>query len=319
MKSNKPRNYNPNKNKTTSLIVKEGTILIDFLLLSLPGKSRNNIKSLLARKQILVNDVPVSQFDFKLYAKDEVKVTPFTNKRVVILKGEKLSIIHEDDELVVINKHTGLISVASEKESERTAYRLVNEHVQHNNPNGRVFVVHRLDEDTSGVLIFAKNPQLKDALQDNWNKIVKKRGYYAIVEGKMEQEQGVVKSYLHKTKTNMMFSGHKTKDAQYAETEYKVIQSNDQYTLVDINIKTGRKNQIRVHMNDLGHPVVGDKKYGVKNEEAERLMLHAYELQFIHPVSNKLVKFKAKTPRAFEELMKGKKPEPKAKLTFKKK
>ena len=277
---------------------------MDFLLLSLTGKSRNNIKSLLSRKQILVNDVPVSQFDFKLYAKDEVKVTPFTNRRVVVLKGEKLSIIHEDDELIVINKHTGLISVASEKESEKTAFRLVSEHVQHNDANARVFVVHRLDEDTSGVLIFAKNLKLKDALQDDWNKIVQKRGYYAIVEGHLDQEQGVVKSFLHKTKTNMMFSGHKTKDAQYAETEYKVIKSNEKYSLVDVNIKTGRKNQIRVHMNDLGHPVVGDKKYGVKNAEAMRLMLHSYELQFIHPFTNKLVKFKAKTPKIFEDLMK---------------
>ena len=277
---------------------------MDFLLLSLTGKSRNNIKSLLSRKQILVNDVPISQFDFKLYAKDEVKVTPFTNRRIVVLKGEKLSIIHEDDELIVINKTSGLISVASEKESEKTAFRLVSEHVQHNDANARVFVVHRLDEDTSGVLIFAKNPMLKEALQKDWNTIVKKRGYYAIVEGILEEEQGTVKSFLHKTKTNMMYSGHKSKDGQYAETEYKVVKSNDKYTLVDVNIKTGRKNQIRVHMNDLGHPVVGDKKYGVKNSEAVRLMLHAYELQFIHPLTNKLVKFKANTPKSFEELMK---------------
>ena len=102
----------------------------------------------------------------------------------------------------------------------------------------------------------------------------------------------------------MMYSGHKSKDGQYAETEYKVVKSNDKYTLVDVNIKTGRKNQIRVHMNDLGHPVVGDKKYGVKNSEAMRLMLHAYELQFIHPLTKKLVKYKANTPKSFEELMK---------------
>lgn len=304
MKTQAPRRWNATKAKTLKYTVKEGTILMDFLLLSLTGKSRNNIKSLLSRKQILVNDVPVSQFDFKLYAKDEVKVTPFTNRRVVVLKGEKLSIIHEDDELIVINKTSGLISVASEKESEKTAFRLVSEHVQHNDANARVFVVHRLDEDTSGVLIFAKNPILKEALQKDWNTIVKKRGYYAIVEGKLEEEQGTVKSFLHKTKTNMMYSGHKSKDGQYAETEYKVVKSNDKYTLVDVNIKTGRKNQIRVHMNDLGHPVVGDKKYGVKNSEAMRLMLHAYELQFIHPLTKKLVKFKANTPKSFEELMK---------------
>lgn len=301
MKHRKPRN---NAREATKLyIAKEKTTLMEFLLLALEGKSRNNIKSLLTRKQILVNDVPISQFDFELYAKDEVKVTPFTNKRIVVLKGEKLSIIHEDDELVVINKTSGLISVASDKESVKTAFRLVNEHVQHNDPNGRVFVVHRLDEDTSGVLIFSKSLALKNALQKDWNEIVTKRGYYAIVEGQIE-EDGTVKSFLNKTKTNMMFSGYKSKDSQYAETEYKVVKSNANYTLVDVNIKTGRKNQIRVHMNDLGHPVVGDKKYGIKNLEASRLMLHAYEINFIHPFTKKLVKFKAKTPNSFEALIK---------------
>lgn len=298
-----PRQPRP---KTKIYVVKEKTTLMDFLLLTLTGQSRNNIKSLLSRKQVLVNDVPVSQFDFALYAKDEVKVTPFTNRRVVVLKGEKLSVIHEDDELIVINKASGLISIASDKESVRTAYRLVNEHVQMNDPNARVFVVHRLDEDTSGVLMFAKSLALRDALQDDWNNIVTKRGYYAIIEGQLDQASGVVKSYLHKTKTNMMFSGHKGRDGegQYAETEYKVIKSNENYSLVDVNLKTGRKNQIRVHMNDLGHPVVGDKKYGIKNADATRLMLHAYEINFIHPFTKKLVKFKARTPNIFDTFVK---------------
>lgn len=292
--------------QTIEYVVKEKNTLMEFLLLTLTGQSRNNIKSLLSRKQVLVNDVPISQFDFALYAKDLVKVTPFTNRRVVVIKGDKLSVIHEDDELIVINKQSGLISIASDKESVRTAYRLVNEHVQRNDPRARVFVVHRLDEDTSGVLMFAKSLALRDALQDDWNNIVTKRGYYAIVEGNLEDKEGVVKSYLHKTKTNMMFSGHKGRDGegQYAETEYKVVKNNDNYSLIDVNLKTGRKNQIRVHMNDLGHPVVGDKKYGIKNADATRLMLHAYEINFIHPFTKKLVKFKAKTPNIFATFVK---------------
>lgn len=298
------RNPRQTRARTKILVVKEKSLLMDFLLLTLTDQSRNNIKSLLSRHQILVNDVPVSQFDFALYAKDEVKVTPYTNHRVVVMKGDKLSVIHEDDELIVINKQSGLISIASDKETVRTAYRLVNEHVQKNDPNARVFVVHRLDEDTSGVLMFAKSLALRDALQDDWNNIVTKRGYYAIVEGRLEQETGTVKSFLHKTKTNMMYSGHKSKDGQYAETEYRVVKANDRYSLIDVNINTGRKNQIRVHMNDLGHPVVGDKKYGVKNTEATRLMLHAYEINFIHPFTKKLVKFKARTPNSFDALIK---------------
>lgn len=301
IKHHKP--YKNTRGATKSLIVSHGEyLLIDFLLLKLDGQSRNNIKSLLSRKQILVNDVPVSQFDFNLVPKDEVKITPYSNKPVVV-KGKKLKVIYEDDELIVINKPSGLISVASEKETTNTAYRLVSEHVRYNDKNARVYVVHRLDEKTSGVLMFAKNNMLKNAFQDKWNSLVSKRGYYAVVEGVVEKQEDVIKSYLLQTKTNIVYSGHKSKDAKYAETKYKVVGGNDLYTLLDININTGRKNQIRVHMKDINHPVVGDDKYGSDSKKETRLMLHAYELFLTHPVSGKILKFKAPVPPEFNKMV----------------
>lgn len=278
--------------------------LLDFLIASLTSESRNNIKAFLSRKQILVNDVPISQFDYKLVSKDVVKVTPYSNRSVNNVKGVKLKVIYEDDELLVINKPSGLISVASEKESNITAYRLVSDYVSTADKNARIYVVHRLDENTSGVLLFAKNNALKLALQDDWNKLVKKRGYFGVVEGVIEKESDTIKSYLLQTKTNMVYSGHKSKDAKYAETAYKVIKHNDFYTLLDINISTGRKNQIRVHMRDIGHPVVGDNKYGEEEKPLSRLMLHSYELTLTHPLNGKLLSFKANPPSEFAQLVK---------------
>jgi len=160
------------------------------------------------------------------------------NKKVTATAATKLKIIHEDDEIIVINKPSGLLTIATDKEKVHTAYRLVNEHVQFNDRNARVFIVHRLDQDTSGVLMFAKNTEIQNAYQKAWNHLVIKRGYYAVIEGAPKEEQGVIKSFLHKSKTNQMYSGHKSKDAKFAETHYKIIKKNEKYTLADVNILT---------------------------------------------------------------------------------
>lgn len=299
MKNRKPRNNT--RGKTTLYTVKEKTTLLPFLLLSLGAKSRNNIKSLLSRKQILVNDVPVSQFDYELLRGDEVKVTPFTNQKVTT---SRIKIIYEDDEIIVINKPHGLLTIATDKEKVFTAYRLVNEHVQYNDKNARIFIVHRLDQDTSGVLMFAKNKEIQDAYQKVWNDIVSKRGYFAVIKGCPAEEKGVIKSFLYKSKTNEMYSGHKTKSGKFAETHYTLSKKGEVYSLLDINIKTGRKNQIRVHLKDLGFPIVGDTKYGGEKSALQRLGLHAYELKIKHPVTGKLLTFKANPPKEFSEIIK---------------
>jgi 23S rRNA pseudouridine1911/1915/1917 synthase len=215
---------------------------------------------------------------------------------------EILDIIYEDNELLAINKPTGLLSISTDKEKERTAYHMVMDYVRHNNPRNRIFVVHRLDRDTSGVLLFAKNDTIKRQLQNSWDYLVSIRGYIAIVEGKPEEQVGTIKSWLKETSSLLVYSTNDKKEGQKAITHYRVMKENDKYTLLDIRIDTGRKNQIRVHMNDIGHSIIGDKKYGAKTNPLKRLGLHAHVLEFKHPVTKKIMHFETPIPNEFMKL-----------------
>lgn len=273
--------------------------LLEFLFLTFKDKSRNSVKSLLSNHQVAVDGAPVSQFNFKLYPGDTVIIskTPIRKKT-----RSNLPIIFENDEIIVINKPSGLLSIASDKEKGSTAYRMLTDYVQQKDKHNRIFVVHRLDEDTSGVLMVAKNVKIQQALQDNWNNLVSSRGYYAIVDGQMKEPTGTVKSYLKKNSQNMMYSSKKSGDGQLAITHYKVIQVSGDYSLLDVHIDSGRKNQIRVHLGDLGHNVIGDDKYGNPTNPIKRLGLHAYELIIKHPFTGKVMKFTAPMPKEFKTL-----------------
>jgi len=276
--------------------------LLSFLLEKLNSQSRNSIKSLLTHRRVSIDGAPVTQFNFKLYKGDVVIISKTSIHKKT---RSNLPIIYEDDELIAINKPSGLLSIASDKEKGSTAYRMLMDYVQQKDKHNRIFVVHRLDEDTSGVLVVAKNPHIQKLLQDNWNQIVKKRGYFAICDGIFKVKEGKVTSYLKKNAQNLMYSvKNPSKDAQLAITNYKVIKEKNNYSLLDINIETGRKNQIRVHMGDLGHNVIGDDKYGEPTNPLKRLGLHAYELSFIHPISKKKVTFKAPIPKEFTNFFK---------------
>ena len=273
--------------------------LLEFLLLTFKDQSRNSVKSMLTNHRVAVDGAPISQYNFKLYPGDTVIVskTPIHKKT-----RSNLPIIFENDELIVINKPSGLLSIASDKEKGSTAYRMLTDYVQQKDKHNRIFVVHRLDEDTSGVLMVAKNPKIQQALQDNWNEIVTKRGYYAIVEGRLKEKNGTIKSYLKKNSQNMMYSSKKQGDGQFAITRYKVLQEVEGYSLLDVHIDTGRKNQIRVHLGEMGHHVIGDDKYGEPSNPIKRLGLHAYELEFKHPFTGKVMKFTAPIPKEFKIL-----------------
>lgn len=273
--------------------------LLEFLLTTLKDQSRNSVKSLLTNHRVAIDGAPISQYNFKLYPGDVVIISkhPIHKKT-----RSNLPIIYENDEMIVINKPSGLLSIASDKEKGSTAYRMLTDYVQQKDKHNRVFVVHRLDEDTSGVLMVAKNPKLQQALQDKWNDLVSSRGYYAIVEGHMENKSGTVKSYLKKNAQNMMYSSKKLGDGQFAVTHYKVLQEIDGYSLLDVHIDSGRKNQIRVHLGDLGHNVIGDDKYGNPSNPIKRLGLHAYELELTHPINGKKMKFTAPVPKEFKDL-----------------
>lgn len=281
-------------------IVRYNSELLVYLIEGL-GYSRNNAKKLLSNHLISIDGAPISQFDFKIFKGDSLIIA----KRPIKKKSRKdLPIIYEDNELIVINKPYGLLSVASDKEKSATAYRMVTDYLQVKDKHNRIFVVHRIDKETSGVLMFAKNKELAETLQNKWNEIVKKRGYYAVVEGVMEEKTKHIENYLYQNSLNLMYVGRPSKKGQKCITEYKVIKENKKFSLLDVEIFTGRKNQIRVTLGSLNHYVLGDDKYGEPENPLNRLCLHAYELSFAHPIKNKLVKFVAPIPKEFNELLK---------------
>jgi len=213
-----------------------------------------------------------------------------------------LNILYEDDYLIAINKPSGLLSISNDKEKIVTAYRMVSDYVKTGGKNRFIFVVHRLDQDTSGILMFCKNEKIRDKMQDNWNTIVKKRGYVALVDGKINGN-GTFRSFLMEDRNQFVYSS-KNGHGKEAITHYNVIKNNHDYSLVQVFIDTGRRNQIRVHFSESGHPIVGDKKYGCRTNPVKRLCLHANMLEFIHPVSKKMVSIKCDVPSEISGLIK---------------
>lgn len=276
------------------VIIEKESKLLDFLLGYFNKLSRNSVKNLLTNKKIVVNNKVVTKYDYLLKVGD-----------IVNFNGKKdncgLKIIYEDELFLVIDKPCNLLTVATDKEKEKTAYVLVNKYIKNQNPKNKIFVLHRLDKDTSGVLVFCKDEKIKNDLQNKWNEIVSLRGYVALVEGKINKKEGIIKSYLKESKTKMVYST-KERDAKLAITQYKVIKESDLYTLVDVNLLTGRKNQIRVHFSDLGNPLVGDKKYGSSCDPLNRLGLHASKLEFYY--NNEKYTFEAEIPFKMNNIFK---------------
>ena len=279
--------------------VGEPTTLLPFLLASLKGKSRNNVKSLLSRRLVAVDGVPVSQFDTPLAPGQQVSILPSSAPRADALP---FPILYEDEHLIVVNKPAKLLSIANDREKTRTAYHMVTDYVKSRRVDDRIFVLHRLDRDTSGVLMFARDPETKELFQSKWNEIITRRGYLAVVEGVPKPSQDTIRSFLVETDTHLSFSGAPGKGAKEAITSYQVVKAGNGYALLDISIETGRKNQIRVHMKEKGCPVAGDKQYGARTNPIGRLCLHANELSFTHPATGEPVTFKAKMPRDFNRV-----------------
>lgn len=275
-------------------IVKENEILIEFLKKMFSNLSKNSVKSLLHNEKVFVNGNMTTKYNYELNIGDVVEIREKVAKNI--------DIIYEDKDIIVINKPSGLLTVATEKEKNKTAYHLVMEYLKKKNKNNRIFIIHRLDKDTSGIIMFAKNERAKHLYQDNWNDIVKKRCYYAVIDGKMQNKEGTIKSYL-KENGNMVYSV-KDRSGKLAITEYKVLKERKNISLLDINLKTGRKNQIRVHMKENKTPILGDLKYGEKSKLINRLALHAYKLELVNPVTKKLLTFEVNMPNEFKMLFK---------------
>jgi len=217
------------------------------------------------------------------------------------MKKEKLDIVYEDKYLIAVKKKSGLLTIASTKEKEKTLYNEVSLYVKKQHKSNKIFIIHRLDKDTSGIVLFAKDYKTKEKLQTNWDKTTRK--YIALVEGKVKKNSDRIKSYIAETKTLLSYGTNDPNKGKLAITEYKKIKENNQYTMLDINILTGRKNQIRVHLSEMGNPIVGDKKYNAKKNPIRRMALHAYKLEFFHPITNRLIELETKIPKQFEMLI----------------
>jgi tRNA pseudouridine32 synthase/23S rRNA pseudouridine746 synthase/23S rRNA pseudouridine1911/1915/1917 synthase len=214
-----------------------------------------------------------------------------------------LEILYEDRDIVVVEKINGLLTVGTEKVKENTAHFLVNEYVRKGNSKSknRAYIVHRLDKDTSGILVFAKSEEVKEFLQKNWPNT--KKQYVAVLSGVLEKKEGLVSSYLLENSVHRMYSVPQSKEGKLSKTGYRVIKESDHFSLVEVDLLTGRKHQIRVHMADLGCPVAGDKKYGVKGQGVKRLCLHSASLTITHPFSKELMTFESEIPPYFHNVM----------------
>ena len=276
---------------TASYRVETAGPLLAFLLAHVKGQSRNSVKHLLSRGQVLVDNMPQTQFDCPLLPGQTVSLLPQAAQPL------PFPILYEDGELIAIDKPAGLLSVGTEKEKSRTAYRLVSDHLKDRDGLPHLFVVHRLDRDTSGVLIFAKNQELKNSLQEHWNSLVRERLYLALVQGDTLAPEGIFRSTLTETKTHLVHSTHR--EGREAVTCYRVLDRRKGKSLLLLSLKTGRKNQIRVQLSEAGHPVLGDRTYGTAPDPLGRLALHACRLTLTAPHTGKLLSFSAPVPREF--------------------
>jgi 23S rRNA pseudouridine1911/1915/1917 synthase len=296
--------------------VEAATELMPFLLSKLGGMTRTSVKQLLSQRRVTVNAGVQTRHDTPLKAGDVINI--LQGRGNVELRHPKLRVIYEDDALIVVEKKNGLLTVPVKAESkETTVFSILKEYVKKQSYRNTVHVVHRLDRETSGLLVFAKSPDLQEYMRTYWRQLVTRRTYVALVEGRLEKKEGKITSWLTEdSRTALVSSSPVDNGGQLAITNYKVLKESTsqmeeadlkiEYSLVELNLETGRTNQIRVHMASMGHPVMGDRKYGNGNDSSpiDRLCLHARVLEFIHPMTEKKVRFEAAMPKEFLHVLK---------------
>ena len=261
---------------------------------ALDGISRNKAKAILAGGGVTVNGKNRSQHDFPLNPGDRVEISK--RKSGPTLQNKHVRLVYEDAYIIVIEKGVGILSMASSHHAY-SVKTVIDDYLRKSHQGATAHVVHRLDRDTSGLLVYAKTIEAEQILEHNWREIVTDRRYVALASGVMEQKKGTVQSYLKDNKAYITYSSPTDNGGKLAITHYRVLRSNDTHTLVELKLETGRKNQIRVHLQDLGHPVCGDIKYGNGDDPHHRLCLHAYRLCFYHPITGEPLKFETALPR----------------------
>lgn len=283
------------------LSVKKPAQLLDFLLENL-NESRSKVKATLQGRGIKVNGKTTTQFDLQLQPGMDVAVSK-SKRNQYTLKSRYVKIVYEDQWIVVIEKNTGILSMAA-GHSSLNVKAVLDDYFAKSRQKCRAHVVHRLDRDTSGLMVYAKDMDTEQTLEHNWHDIVYDRRYIAVVSGEVEEEGGTIENWLKDNKAYVTYSSPVDNGGKYAITHYHVIDRTTEHSLVEFKLETGRKNQIRVHTADIGHPVCGDVKYGNGDDPLHRLCLHAYMLCFWHPVTRKRMEFETPIPAAFRHLFK---------------
>lgn len=280
------------------ITVKENAPLLEYLINNV-SESRSKLKATLQGRGIAVNGRMVTQFDYQLKAGDKIIIS--RHKKQNQFKSRYVKIVYEDRWLVVVEKNIGILSMAA-GHSSLNVKSVLDDYFLKSRQKYRAHVVHRLDRDTSGLMVYAKDIETEQILEHNWHQIVYDRRYVAVVSGEMEQNNGTIANWLKDNKAYITYSSPTDNGGKYAVTHFQVLNRTTEHSLVEYKLETGRKNQIRVHSADMGHPVCGDMKYGNGDDPLHRLCLHAYMLCFTHPVTGEPMEFSTPIPTAFRSL-----------------
>ena len=287
------------EHKGVRFMVKENCELMIFLMTKMSGISRTKVKNMLSNGLVWVDDEVVSQYNFMLQPGMQVRIGKKEEKRKFTSKW--MRIVFEDKYIVVVEKREGIVT--NSPTDEVSIQRVLNNYFEFTRQRCRAHTVHRLDKHTSGLLIFAKDKKISFMFEKNWKDIISDRRYVAVVEGFMEKEYGTVESYLKDNRMFVSYSSDTDDGGKHAITHYKTLKRKPDFSLVELRLETGRKNQIRVHMHDLKHPIVGDEKYGSASDPIKRVALHAYKLSFTHPMTNEELSFETPIPTNFMQLL----------------
>lgn len=290
--------YNPKLHEYDRYEVRGEDTLLEWLFKNMSA-SKNKVKATLAGRGVKVNNRVVTQFDHKLYAGDKIAIS--RSKQNDKFKSRYVKIVYEDQWLVVIEKNVGILSMGVGRASLNVK-SVLDDYFQKTRQGCRAHVVHRLDRETSGLMVYAKDIETEQIFEHNWQEIVYDRRYIAVVSGELEQEHGTVSNWLKDNKAFVTYSSEHDNGGKFAVTHYFTHERTSELSLVEFKLETGRKNQIRVHASDLGHPVCGDNKYGNGHDPLHRLCLHAFLLCFYHPRTNQPMEFETPIPTEFKQL-----------------
>lgn len=302
MNSKKSPRRGPATDNVAKLTIKEDGTLLATAAALLPDHKPTKLKSMLKHNQLAVNGVPSRRFDLAVYAGDQLWVN--FDRSFQVFSHPRIKLVYEDNDIIVVDKGYGVLSTAAGKPSDDTVYNIIKKYARGFSDKANVYVVHRLDRDTSGLMLLTRTKQARDKLISNWNNMVIERKYVAVVEGDVAQPEGTIKSFLAENPdTFEMYSTDDKKVGRLAVTKYRLLKQGKRFAMVELEIKTGRKNQLRVHMQDMGNPVSGDRKYGGHPSPINRIALHATVLSFVHPITGKAVTFNSPFPDNFKKMV----------------